>query len=449
MNKEMLEFPISIYGDFEKVNDILTKARCRIFYRNENRNGTYITEEFANELITTLPYVPVKGIYGDGDYTDHGNSRAEGRIYGIVPENNNFSWESHIDEDGVERVYACTDVYIYSALYPEASKIVGKSLSMELYEPSLQYHMSIINGMKYVVFDHGSFLGLQVLGDKVEPCFEGASFFSLQKTIEEAIQKIKEYSYEGGSEMPKLNFKLSDSQKHDAIWELLNEEYNADNNWTVTYGICSVFDDYALVVNYETGNFERVFYTKNDENDSVTLGERVTVYIVDVTENEKKTLDTLRALNGDTYELVKEDLTNAEKNAVDCAEFSNKIEELTKENSTLKTEVQEVQSSYSVAQENIATLTAENESLKEYKKNIETQSKEAVVAEYNNKLSEDLLESYREKFDDFTPEELDMHLAYELKKTNSAALTPERTGGILPTDVPRTGVEEILARYKK
>ena len=43
-----------------------------------------------------------------------------------------------------------------------------------------------------------------------------------------------------------------------------------------------------------------------------------------------------------------------------------------------------------------------------------------------------------------------MHLAYELKKVNPAALSFEEKDGIVPKDVPEeTGVERILARYKK
>ena len=44
MNKNQIEFPISIYGTVEKFNDTLSKARCRIFYKGGNRNGTFITE---------------------------------------------------------------------------------------------------------------------------------------------------------------------------------------------------------------------------------------------------------------------------------------------------------------------------------------------------------------------------------------------------------------------
>ena len=457
MNKNQIEFPISIYGTVEKFNDTLSKARCRIFYKGGNRNGTFITDEFAKELISTLHYVPVKGIYDTDDYTDHGEKRSEGRIYGIVPETNNFAWEQHLDEDGVERTYACTDVYLFTALYPEASEIVNKGQSMELYEPSLKYHIAIMQGQKYVVFEHGSFLGLQVLGDDVEPCFEGASFFTLQKSIEDTIQKIREYSNIGGkSEMPKINFKLSDDQKYRYIWELLNPNYNEEGDWTCDYSVCEVYDEYALAFNYEAHCYERVYYTKDDSNDSVILGERIKVFITDVTETEKATLDTLRALNGDTYELVNENLTNAEKNANDCAEFSTKIEELNNTIATLNTEAEnaqakiaEVQTQYNDAQAQNSALSEENKSLKAYKKNIEDQSKEAVVAEYTDKLAEDVLNAYKSKFDEYTAEELDMHLAYELKKINASVFTQAPSGRIPKDNIGRSGVEEILARYKR
>ena len=450
MNKEVLEFPISIYGEATKVSDILTKQRCRIFYKQANRNGTYINDTFAIELINTLHYVPVKGIYENNDYTDHGNARNEGRIYGIVPENNNFAWETHLDEDGVERLYACTDVYLYTALYPEASQITGKSLSMELYEPSLQYHTEIIQGQKYIVFDHGSFLGLQVLGDNVEPCFEGASFYSLQKSIEDAIQKIKDYSNLGGtSEMPKMNFKLSDSQKHDFIWDLLNNEYDEERGWAISYAICDIYEDYVIAFNYETNGYERVYYNKVDETDSITLGDRVKVFIVDVTEQEKSTLDTLRVLNGGTYELVNENLVNAEQNAENCENFSTKIEELNTTISTLNTELSDARANAETAEAQVATLTEEVNNLNTYKKNVENQQKESVVAEYVDKLSDELLENYRSNFDQYTADELDMYLAYELKKVNPSVFSTTPHVGILPKESSRSGVEKILDRYVK
>ena len=453
MDKTLFEFDVQVYGELEKYNEVLSKARCRIFYKYENRNGTYITDEFAEKILSSLPYAPVKGIYEGEDYTDHGARRDLGKIYGIVPENPNVSWESFLDEDGVTRTYACTDVLIFTALYEEAKEIVGKSQSMELYQPSLKYHEAIVHNRRYIVFDEGCFLGLQVLGDNVEPCFEGASFYTLQSTIEYAINQIKKY---GGTKMPKLNFKLSDDQKFQAIWALLNTEYTEEGNWTISYGISAVFEDYALVVSYETGDMYRAYYKKSDDNDMVELGEMIKCYIVDVTENEKTTLDTLRALNGDTYECVNETLTNAQENFEKVNEFSVQIEELNNSISTLETEkdnsieqINEYTAQIETANNTINSLTEELDSLREYKLNIETQQKEAVIGEYAEHLPEEILNSYREKISEYSVEDLDMRLAYELKKNNSSIFTKNSDEGFVPKDTPAEGITAILAKYKK
>lgn len=334
---------------------------------------------------------------------------------------------------------------------------------MELYEPSLSYHVSIYEGQKYIEFEHGSFLGLQVLGEDVEPCFEGASFFSLQQSIQDTIQKIKEYTMGGQSEMPNINFKLSDEKKCHALWEQLNPNYTEEGNWTCDCSICEVFDEYAIVFNYENNNYERVYYVKNDETDCVEIGERVPVYMVDVTETEKKALDMLQALNGGTYDLVNENLVNAEANATQVTELGAKIEEMNESLATLNTEMEnaqakyaeaetkiaDVEAQYTEAQAQIAELTEAKESLEAYKKAVENQQKEAVVAEYADKLSEEVLETYKAKFDEYTTEDLDMHLAYELKKTGAAVYEKAPTLGRLPKETPLSGVEAILANYKR
>lgn len=457
MKVNIKEFPICVYGQIERYNDVLSKARCRIFYKYGNRNGTYITDEFAEKLIASLPYVPVKGIYNGEDFTDHGYNRDEGRIYGIVPEQTNFAWEKHIDEDGIEREYACTDVLIFTALYEEANDIVGKAQSMELYEPSMKYHMAMVKGQKYVVFDDGCFLGLQALGDSVEPCFEGASFYTLQKNIADTIQKIKEYSEKGGQSEVNITFKLSDSQKQRALWELLNPTHDENGDWVIEYSICDVYDDYVLAFCFETNQYERVYYTKDDEQDMIELGERVPVYIVDVTESEKETLDTLRKLNGDTYELVSENLVKAEENANNCVELGTKIDELNTTIATLNTEISQAQekiaedeTTYAAAQNDIEQLTTEVEDLRNYKKAIETQQKEAVIAEYVDKLSNDVIETYKAKIDEYSLLDLDKELAYECKKSNSSIFnTPQETPRVFFNSVPEGGIEEILSRYKK
>ena len=466
MDKNILEFSVNIYGNLEKYNEVLSKGRCRIFYKYGNRNGTYITDDFAEELLSSLPYSPVKGIYEYDDYTDHGTRRSEGRIYGIVPENPNISWESHADEDGVERLYACADVLIFTALYKEAAEIIGKSQSMELYEPSLSYHQEIIDGQKWIVFDKGCFLGLQVLGEDVEPCFEGASFYTLQSSIEDVIKKIEEisntYTMKGGK-LEMHNFKLSDNQKYNALWSLLNTEYTEEGNWTITHTITDVYDEYALVFNFVEGQYERVYYTKDDETESLAIDKVVKVFVVDVTEEEKNTVETLRKLNGDTYELVSETLQNAESTleklgAVEeeISVCNSKIVEFEEKVTTLESEKANSDLALSSANETIEslngaieTLNAENEELKEFKYNVEKQQKEAVLGEYEMQLTEEVLDSYREKIDEYSAIELDKELAYELKKTNPTVFSKEPQSGYTPKDGLKGGIEEILSKYVK
>lgn len=450
MDELIREFPVTVYGNLTKYSETISKARCRIFYRGANRNGTFITDEFAEKLLNTISYSPVKGIFeaSEEDFSDHGTERDMGRIYGVVPESPNFAWETHVDEDGVEREYACVDVLLYTSLYKEAQDIPGKSQSMELYAPSIKGEWEIVEGKKLFKYTDGCFLGLQVLGDKVEPCFEGAAFFTLYETFVKLTKELEKFGYtlskdreEGGLLEMKVNFKLSDAQKHDGLFSLLNDCYNEENGWVITYAICDVYDEYAVCYNYEQQQFERVYYTKDDATDSLSLGDRVRCFIVDVTEKEKIALDALQALNGGNFELVNE---NYEK----IAEYEQKIEELEAEKATFQQEMSEVSQSLEETKQTLASLQEENNALNSYKKEIETAEKEKVIESYANLLSEEVLDSFKEKIDEYTAVELDKELAYSLKQTNFSAFQKEEVR-MIPKDNPLTGIEAILSKYKK
>ena len=456
------EFPITVYGNLTKYSDTISKGRCRIFYKYANRNGTYITDEFAEKLLSTIPYTPVKGIYDnfDEDYTDHGNKRSLGRIYGIVPENPNLQWEKHLDEDGIEREYACVDVLIFTALYEEAGEILGKAQSMEIYEPSIKGSWKIINGRRMFEYTEGSFLGLQVLGEDVEPCFEGAAFFSLYSSLKQLVDEIKEYTLKlpeintgGQSQMfEKLNFKLSDSEKHNAIWNLINPNYNEEGGWTIEYAICDIYDDYALAYNYAEASYERIYYTKNDETNEVSISEKKKVFVIDVTESEMNALNTIRTLNGGTYEKAEEVYSQASKVSEleeQNSTYAQKIEELNENISTLETEKGNFTTQLEEANTNIASLNEEIDSLNTYKANIELKEKEEVISSYAELLSEEILASYKEKISEFTAIDLDKELAYELKKNNVSVFSKEQNPGFIPKDEPKTGIEAILSKYKK
>jgi len=453
MDEEKLirEFPVTVYGNLTKYSDTISKARVRIFYRGSNRNGTYISDEFAEKLLSTISYSPIKGIFeeSEDDFSDHGTERDLGRIYGIVPESHNFAWEKFVDDDGVEREYACVDVLLYTSLYKEAQMIPGKSQSMELYAPSIKGSWEIIEGKKLFKYTEGYFLGLQVLGDKVEPCFEGAAFFSLYENFVKLTKELEKFGYmlsgdrdEGGQKKMEVNFKLSDSQKYNAIFALLNNTYEEDGGWVITYTICDVYDEYAVCYNYEHQQYERVYYTKDDASDSLVLGDRVRCFIVDVTESELNALNALKDLNGGNFERIDE-------NYAKIAEYEQKIEELNNSVSTLEQEKGEFTCKLEDNAQTIETLQNENAALNSYKAEIEKAEKESIIDSYANLLSEDTLDSFREKIDEYTAVELDKELAYALKQNNFSAFKKEEAPVVIPKDNPPTGIEGILSKYKK
>ena len=141
-----------------------------------------------------------------------------------------------------------------------------------------------------------------------------------------------------------LNFKVSDREKFDAIWTLLNTHYNEEGGWEITYSILDVYDEYALVYNYENNRYERVTYTKNDEADTVELGEFSVRYVMDLSESEKALVDGLRTAAGsfellsEAYEAGQKAIEDLKAREEEISEYSTKISELEISISTLNTE---------------------------------------------------------------------------------------------------------------
>lgn len=471
--KKLATFSLSLYGNITAYNKTLSLARCRIFYKGGNRNGTYITDEFAEKLIASLPYAPVKGIYDSmaKDFTDHGTQRYQGRIYGVVPVDNHFAWEKHLDKDGIEREYACTDVLLYTAIYQkEALDIVECAQSMELYADAIDGEWQFIDGKKYFVFTDGCFLGLQALGEDFEPCFEGAGFYTL--IAETLAERMKQFELDskldvGGKEQ--MNFKLSDDQKYNMIWTLLNPRFNEENDYVMDYAVCDVYDGYAIVFNFENRAYERAYYTKDDATDSLAIDRKEACYIVDVNDEEKRALEMLHQLNGDTYEKVDENYSamneqietlTAEKSEFEAAQatYSQKIEEQDGTIATLqqeKADVEEtlngVKSNYEAAQSTIESLTAEKEALENFKAAVLKKEKEAVLEHYAQLLDSEEINSFREKIDDMTRDELDKELAYTLVQNKPTLFTNnnDEPAYVPKDDAQLSGIEEILSRYKK
>lgn len=276
--------------------------------------------------------------------------------------------------------------------------------------------------------------------------------------------------------MPAITFKVSDNQKYNYLWSLLNPNFCEEGNWTVECGICEVYDEYAVVMNYVDGQYERVYYTKDDSTDSVSISKRERCFILDVSEGEKKALDALRALNGDSYELVDEKFSTiptlensvTELNAK-ISENDTKIEELNTTIATLTTERDEaisagetakteatatynaLKADYDAVVAEKATLTTEKEELVAYKKNIEDTAKLAIIDSYSDSLDEETLNKFRTNLDAYSAEDLDMRLTYAAKKAHPEVFAKQPTPAYVPKDNndDKSGLESILSKYEK
>jgi len=446
-------FSVAIYGNLEPYNETISKARVRIFYKGFNRNGTYITDEYAEKLISSLAYAPIKGILDDEgqDFTDHGIKRTQGRAYGVVPDPMNFAWEKHLDEDGVEREYACADVLLWTGIYEEAKNIAGKSQSMELYEPSIEGAWKIVEGRRVFVYTSGCFLGLQVLGNNTEPCFEGSAFYSLYTSLNDMVEQIKQFNLANAPEEPEmeekpqmqeLNFKLSDRQKHDGLWSLLNINYCEETGWAIDYAICDIYDSYAVAYNYTNGSYERVYYTKDDATDSLSITNKEKCYILDVSEAEKNLLENVKAANGGTFEAIDTKVQEYTALTEASAQKDAQIEEL---NASLETE----KNNYSTLQQANEVLTSEVEGLKSYKKQKEDEEKEAIFAKYQDQLDDEVIERVRCVADTFTIADLEKELSFELVKANPSIFSMQRENPIpKPDETELSGIEKLLEKHK-
>ena len=397
----MRRLDVTLYGNVETLTPTLSKCRVRIFYKGLNRNRTYISDDFAQQLIDSLPYAPVKGIFNKDslDYEDHGENNTDGRIYGVISADPNFAWETHLDEDGVEREYACADVILYTALYPEANLISGKSQSMEIHRVGLTGEWKIWQGDKqpYYQFYKGHLLGLQVLGDEVEPCFEGSAFFSLYKNAKELYDYVKNTNEkEESRKMDKNLFRLSDSEKCDLLWSALNAD---PESWTM---ICEIYDDYAVAFDAVNHKYLRAYYTKDNEANSVTIDRTEDCYIIDVNEAEMAAIDALKAIG--SYSEIQTKLSDSEaeiakinsEHEAFCADLQGQIEALQTELESYKAKEETEENTDDAQTENTKSDDgeAENEtntecSLDEQSESTEsTESTDELVSSYEAKLAE-------------------------------------------------------------
>ena len=106
------------------------------------------------------------------------------RPYGFVDLNAKVWFQWFLDDDGVSREYMVTEGWLWTGQYPECNRVItkGNGQSMELDEESTKGSWTNFNnnGRKLFIINETVISKLCILGEDVEPCFEGANITNTQ-----------------------------------------------------------------------------------------------------------------------------------------------------------------------------------------------------------------------------------------------------------------------------
>ena len=167
-------FSVDFIDEPVKINSLFSVGRARIFYKGLNRNRSYFDDDVAEQLASTIGGTPIVGTY-DAEKGDFGGHEEHSSAYGFVPLEPHMEWVEYSGHEYLE-----VDVVIWDGRFEDAKEIItnNKSLSMELNFDTMRGEFVKIDGKTCYKFNFAEFLGICVLGDDVEPCFEDARFYS-------------------------------------------------------------------------------------------------------------------------------------------------------------------------------------------------------------------------------------------------------------------------------
>ena len=177
------------------INPLMSACEIKVLYVGANRNRSYITKDVATDMAKTLRGAPIVGYYKEEkeDFRDHGREviiddegikfNCKTVPYGFVAPDAKVWFQEFEDTNEfgevILREYLMTTGYLWTGQFAECKLAVesdGKPQSMELDEETLQGKWETnARGMDFFIINDAIFSKLCILGDDVEPCFEGAS----------------------------------------------------------------------------------------------------------------------------------------------------------------------------------------------------------------------------------------------------------------------------------
>ncbi len=386
------------------INPLMSKCEIKVLYLGNNRNGTSINRAAAIEMAKTLRGAPIVGYYKTekNDFFDHGEQiiyDGDGvhfntltKPYGFVSPDANV-WFQEFEEtletgETIQRTYLMTTGYLWTGQYQEAQQVLndgGKPQSMELDKNSMTGFWSKEDNseMEFFIINDAVFSKLCILGDDVEPCFEGSSItapnissnFSLDDNFKRTLyQMMKElqYALQGGSETvgDEQKKKSIDSSVVTEIEEELDQTPAEPETPDATSDTPSTNPD----SNEESGETSETAEGQSEES------------------GENSGEDSGDGGEGSTDYEKKEEKEEKEESSDDGEEDEPKEEEKKKEDdkySLLLVQFEELQASYNTLKEESEQTKAELEKFKNYALEEENKKKDALIQEFYMLSDED------------------------------------------------------------
>ena len=384
-----------------EINPLMSSCEIKVLYLGENRNHSYITKDVATEMAKTLRGAPIVGYYKEekDDFADHGERMIfddEGikfecltRPYGFVAPDAKvwFQKFDDVDEFGntTTREYLMTTGYLWTGQYEECKSVVegGKPQSMELDEESLEGHWSTNSktGMDFFIINDAIFSKLCILGEDVEPCFEGSSITApeVSKTFTKMDDNFKKTLY---AMMQDLKFALEGGQKMiiDEAETKVTEPEVVETEAEITAEETSIETE-ATVEEETTLETEESSEDKDTEDQSVLAENDNSIEDQSSQENFTKADDKDEEEESKDANDSKEDSESEEDDEdkeYKCGESGKKE----KSYSLLETELAETKAAY-------ADLEQKYQVLVEFKKQIDNEKKDALINSFYMLSDED------------------------------------------------------------
>lgn len=398
-----IDAPEFINLEQDAINPGISRCEIKVFYLGENRNRSYIDKNVAIQMANSLPGTPIVGAYRQDieDFGDHGEviHIEDGEItfscktipYGFVAPDAQVWFQKFIDTDEfgneTEREYLMTTGYLWTDQYPEVMQCIteGKGQSMELDGNTLDGHWATNNntGIEFFIINDAIFTKLCILGDDVEPCFEGASVTSPE--VSKNFTKDENFSRTLFSMMNELKFALQNKGGSDMPENIEQVEVEETTEDVV----------------------EEVEETTEEVEDSAEDSAEEEGEDSDDSEDEEFACGTKKKKYEDKEEDKEESPVEEDKPA------SDEEDEKKKKNPPTQNSLDEVAD----LKQTIADMQEELSALREFKLQQENLKKDALINKYHMLSDEDKAEVIAHKAE-YTCEEIEEKLALIYVKKN-------------------------------